>query len=69
MTTAKVLQFQYVTLISSQEKSNYQVLSHSEFSPIIYAAICALPHVSNSCLREELKHALCDLLLRQNGAA
>jgi len=34
-----------------------------------YAAIRALPHVSNTRLRQELKHALCDLLFRQNGAA
>jgi hypothetical protein len=35
----------------------------------LYAAIRALPHVQNSRLREELRSALCDLLIPQNGAA
>ncbi len=48
---------------------NYQVLSRSEFNRILYAAIRALPHVKNSRCREDLKRALCDLLLREEGAA
>ena len=48
---------------------NYQVLSNSEFNPILYAAIRALPHVKNSHCRERLKRALCDLPLREDGVA
>jgi hypothetical protein len=48
---------------------NYQVLSNSEFNRILYAAIRALPHVSNPQCRKELKQALCDLLLREDGVA
>lgn len=48
---------------------NQQVLRNSEFNQVLYAAIRALPHVQNSRLRIELKRALCDLMVRQNGAA
>ena len=48
---------------------NYQVLSRSECNRILYAAIRALPHVNDINRREELKRALCDLLLNENGVA
>ncbi len=48
---------------------NYQVLNSSEFTRILYAAIRALPHVKDINRREELKRALCDLLLDENGVA
>ena len=48
---------------------NDQVLSGSEFNRILYAAIRALPHVNDLPRREELKRALCDLLLHENGVA
>ncbi len=48
---------------------NYQVLSNSEFNRILYTAIRALPHVENSRCREDLKRALCDLLLREEDVA
>ncbi len=69
MPVGKLLQFplRYPDLFSSE--INQQVLRNSEFNQLLYAAIRSLPHVQNSCLRDELKQALCDLLLRQNGAA
>lgn len=66
---AKVLQFPMRNPDLFSREINQQVLRNSEFNLILYAAIRALPHVQNSRLRDELKCALCDLLLRQNGAA
>ena len=40
---------------------NSQLLTASEFSRILAAAIQALPHIQDSYVREELKDALCDL--------
>ena len=51
------------------QEINQQVLRSSEFNQVLYAAIRALPHVRDARFREELKQALCDLLIRQNGAA
>ena len=48
---------------------NQQVLRSGEFNQVLYAGIRVLPHVQNSRLRDDLEQALCDLLLRQNGAA
>lgn len=48
---------------------NYEVLSNSEFSRVLYAAIRSLPHVNDSYWREELKRALSDILSHENGAA
>jgi hypothetical protein len=48
---------------------NYEMLSSSEFSHVLYAAIRALPHVKDSYWRDELKRALFDILLREDGAA
>jgi len=69
MSAGKLLQFplRYPDLFSRE--INQQVLRNSEFNPVLYAAIRSLPHIQNSRLQDELKQALCDLLLRQNGAA
>jgi hypothetical protein len=42
---------------------NYQVLSNSEFNQILYMAIRALPHIQDLHRPDELKRALCELLL------
>jgi hypothetical protein len=48
---------------------NSEVLSNSELNRILIAAIQALPHVNDVTRREELKLALCDLLLDEHGVA
>ena len=65
----KLLQFPLRNPELFSREINCEVLRSSEFNQVLYAAIRALPHVQNSRLREELKRALCDLLIRQNGAA
>ena len=65
----KLLQFPLSNPGLFSQEINHQVLRNSEFNQVLYAAIRALPHVRNSRFREELKQALCDLLIRQNGAA
>jgi hypothetical protein len=69
MANRKLLQFpvRYPDLFAPQ--INQQVLRNSEFNQVLYAAIRALPHVQDSFCREELKRALCDLLLHEDGAA
>jgi hypothetical protein len=69
MANGKLLQFPMRNPDLFSRQINCQVLRNSEFNQVLYAAIRALPHVSNARLRQELKHALCDLLLRKNGAA
>jgi hypothetical protein len=69
MANAKLLQFPIRNPDLFSREINEQVLSHSEFNRILYAAIRALPHVDNSHCREELKRALCDLLLYEDGVA
>jgi hypothetical protein len=69
MTSGKLLQFPMRNPGLFSRAINYQVLSNGEFNQILYTAIRALPHVTNSQCREELKRALCNLLLRDNGAA
>jgi hypothetical protein len=64
MANGKLLQFPVRNPDLFSREINYQVLSNSEFNGILYAAIRALPHVKNVSCREELKRALCDLLLR-----
>lgn len=44
---------------------NCQVLGAGRFRRVLDAAIRALPYVENELCREELKGALCDLLLDQ----
>lgn len=65
----KLLQFPLGNPALFSREINHQVLTSSEFNQVLYAAIRALPHVRNSHLREELKQALCDLLIRQDGVA
>ncbi len=65
----KLLQFPFSNPELFSPEINCQVLRSSEFNQVLFAAIRALPHVQNARLREELKRALCDLLIRQNGAA
>ena len=65
----KLLQFPLGNPELFSRDINHQVLRNSEFNEVLYAAIRALPHVRNSRFREELKQALCDLLMRQDGAA
>lgn len=69
MADAKLLQFPMRNPHLFSREINQQVLRNSAFNQVLYAAIRALPHVQNSHLRDELKRALCDLLLHQNGAA
>lgn len=69
MTNRKVLQFPIRNPELFSREVNCEVLNQSEFNRILYAAIRALPHVRNSKLREELKRALCDLLLREDRLA
>jgi len=69
MTTPKVLQFPIRNPDLFSREINYQVLSNSEFNRILYTAIRALPHVENSRCREDLKRALCDLLLLDDDVA
>jgi len=61
MADAKLLQFPMRNPDLFSREINCEVLGSSEFNQVLYAAIRALPHVQNSRLREELKHALCDL--------
>ena len=69
MANGKLLQFPVRNPDLFSREINYQVLSNSEFNRILYAAIRALPHVQDQHHREELKRALCDLLLREDGVA
>lgn len=48
---------------------NSQVLSSTKLNQILYAAIQALPYIHDPRSREELKRALCELLLPQDGVA
>jgi hypothetical protein len=57
----KVLQFPIRNPALFSAEINCQILTASEFSRILEAAIRALPHVQDRQVREELKDALCDL--------
>jgi hypothetical protein len=48
---------------------NNEVLGTGKFSHVLSAAIRALPYISEVQLRDELKRALCNLLLPKHGAA
>jgi hypothetical protein len=65
----KLLQFPLGNPELFSPEINDQVLRSSELNQVLYAAIRALPHIQNLPLRDELKHALCDLLSLENGAA
>jgi len=69
MVTGKLLQFPMRNPDLFSREINCQVLSNGEFNRILYAAIRALPYVSNLQCREDLKRALCDLLLRDDIVA
>jgi hypothetical protein len=69
MATGKVLQFPMRNPELFSREINRQVLNTSEYNRLLYAAIQALPHVQHSARREELKGALCDLLLDEDIVA
>ena len=69
MANGKLLQFPMRTPELFSREINNEVLSTGEFSHVLSAAIRALPHVCQPQLRNELKRALCDLLLPKHGAA
>jgi hypothetical protein len=47
---------------------NCEILANSEVYRVLYATIRALPYVQDGQRREELKEALCELLLRDGAA-
>jgi hypothetical protein len=61
MSAQKVLQFPMRNPDLFSPEINSQLLTSSEFSRILEAAIRALPLIQDSSVREELKDALCDL--------
>ena len=61
MSAQKVLQFPMRNPDLFSPEINSQLLTSSEFSRILEAAIRALPLIQDSNVREELKDALCDL--------
>jgi len=69
MANGKLLQFPVRNPDLFSCEINYQVLSNSGCNRILYAAIRALPHGQDQRHGEELKRALCDLLLREDGVA
>jgi hypothetical protein len=62
MSAQKVLRFPMRNPDLFSPEINSQLLTASEFSRILEAAIRALPHIQDSNVREALKDALCDLL-------
>jgi hypothetical protein len=67
MPAAKVLQFPIRTPALFSPEVNSEVLSNSEFTGVLCAAIRALPHVKDFECREQLKRALCELLLDETA--
>lgn len=65
----KVLQFPMRNPDLFSAEINSQVLSATMLNEILYAAIQALPHVQDLRRREDLKSALCELLLPEDGVA
>jgi hypothetical protein len=65
----RVLQFPMRNPDLFSPEINSQVLSTSKLNQILYAAIQALPHIHDLRSREELKAALCELLLPEDGVA
>ena len=61
MNAQNVLQFPMRNPDLFSPEINSQLLTASEFSRVLGAAILALPHIQDSRVREELKDALCDL--------
>jgi hypothetical protein len=48
---------------------NSEILGNSELRRVLCAAIQALPHVKDRACQQELKSALCELLLNSDAAA
>ena len=69
MASAKLLQFPMRNPDLFSPEINSQVLSTTKLNQILFAAIQALPHIHDLQRREELKSALCDLLLPEDGVA
>jgi hypothetical protein len=67
--SGRVLQFPMRNPDLFSAEINSQVLSTTKLNQILYAAIQALPHVQDLRKREELKIALCELLLPEDGVA
>lgn len=65
----QVLQFPIRNPDLFSPEINSQVLSSTKLNQILYAAIQALPHIHDLRSREELKKALCELLLPEDGVA
>jgi len=65
MSNGKILQFPMRDPDLFSREINSEVLSNGEFNRVLCAAIRALPNVKDSHCREELRRALCDLLLRE----
>jgi hypothetical protein len=63
----KILQFPIRNPALFSPEVNSEVLSNSEFTSVLCAAIRALPHVKDFECREELKRTLCELLLRDTA--
>ena len=65
----KVLQFPMRNPELFSAEINSQVLSATMLNEILYAAIQALPHIQDLRRREDLKSALCELLLPEGSVA
>jgi hypothetical protein len=61
MSVQKILRFPVRNPDLFSPEINSQLLTASEFSRVLEAAIRALPHIRDSQVRENLKDALCDL--------
>jgi hypothetical protein len=61
MTAQNLLQFPMRNPDLFSPEINSQLLTASEFSRVLGAAILALPHIQDSRRRKELRDALCDL--------
>ena len=65
----KVLQFPMRNPDLFSPAINSQVLGTTRLNEILYAAIQALPHIQDLQRREDLKSALCELLLPEGSVA
>ena len=68
MPIGRVLQFPMREPYLFTRDINCQILGASQVNRVLVAAIRALPHVHDGERREELKQALCELLLRDEQA-
>lgn len=65
----KILKFPMRNPALFSAEINCQVLGATSLNHILRAAIQALPHIQDFRSREDLKRALCDLLMPEDGAA